>query len=238
MAIWAGNNKGRYPLPSEIDLESATVVEDGGAKDTTANILSLMIFNGSVPTEFLVSPQEANPNIQQYSAYEFDSPKSARVPAKALWDPAFPVDFTGGRVGGSSYAHLLPSGPRLKEWTDSFNQNFPVLANRGPQVSSVHRNQNGAVKVTVANPKSNTFLIHGGPATWEGNVGFNDTHVDFETALDRAGLPGLTYRDSTGKAWPDLFFYDEPDDSTGANAFLGIFIKAGPRPADFSAIWD
>ncbi len=238
MAIWAGNNQNRYPLPSTLDLDDATVAETGPAKDTTANILSLMVFNGSVPVEILISPAEANGNIQQCTTYEFSAPKASRVPAKALWDPGLSADFTGRSIGNTSYAHLLPSGPRLVKWSDTFNQTEAVLGNRGPQIASVSKNADGTVKAAVVDPQSNTFLIHGGRTTWEGNVGFNDSHVDFTVNLTPEATSGLTYRDASGKPWPDVFFYDEPDDVAGANAFLGIFIRAGSQPADFSAIWD
>lgn len=238
MSIWAGNNKGRYPLPSAIDLDNTTVAEAGSAKDTTANILSLMVFNGSVPTEILVSPQEANPSIQQYTVYEFNSPRTARVPDKALWDPALSADFTGGKIGAISYANLHPCGPRLDKWTDSFDSNSPVLGNRGPQILSVTKRASGVVIPVLANTKSNTFLIHGGRTTWEGNIGFNDAHVDFKTGLAPGPSDLPTYKDASGVEWPDFYHYDEPDDPTGANAFLGIFTKAGPKPADFTAIWD
>ena len=36
---------------------------------------------------------------------------------------------------------------------------------------------------------SNTLLIHGGRTTWEGNVAYNDNHVNFETRPDPETLP-------------------------------------------------
>src|SRR6478736_6361381 len=46
MVLWAQNNKDVYPLPSLVDVKDDTVAEKGREKDTTANIMSLMIFNG------------------------------------------------------------------------------------------------------------------------------------------------------------------------------------------------
>ncbi len=237
MAIWAGNTKGSYPLPSAIDIENATVAAVGPGKDTTANILSVMVFNGSVTTEILVSPYEPSGNIRQCTTYEFTTPKVARVPTKAAWDPALSADFTGGSTGNVSYAHLLPSGPRLSRWTVGSDTTEAVFGNRGPQIASVVKNSDGTVKASVVDSQSNTFLINGGPTTWEGNICCNDGHVDFTTSL-REPAAGFVYRDASGKVWADVFFYDEPDDATGDNAFLGIFTKAGPTPADFGAIWD
>lgn len=238
MAIWAESNKGRYPLPSDIDPENSTVADIGPSKDTTANILSILVFNGLVATDMLVSPAEFNGNIRQYSSYEFKAPKTAVAPDRALWDPALSVDFSGTNLGATSYAHLLPSGPRLDKWKSDLNAVSPILGNRGPQITSVTKNPNHTVTATVANAKSNTFQIHGDRKAWKGNIGFNDTHVDFKTHLVPEQDSGLVYCDASGMRWPDLYHYDEPDDPTGTNAFLGIFTKAGPRPADFTAIWD
>src|SRR5688572_21427947 len=56
--VWAQNNQDLYPLPSKVDAANATVAQAGRAKDTTANIFSLLIFNGFLPAEMLVSPAE------------------------------------------------------------------------------------------------------------------------------------------------------------------------------------
>ena len=42
----------------------------------------------------------------------YDAPKAAVNPANALWDPAFNADFTGGKTGNDSYAHVQPAGAR------------------------------------------------------------------------------------------------------------------------------
>jgi hypothetical protein len=77
-----------------------------------------------------------------------------------------------------------------------------------------------------------TFLIHGSRTKWEGNIGYNDNHVNFETTLDA----GATYTGAGGKKRPDLLFLDEPDFPD--NNFLGIFTTAGPERKDFTSIWD
>jgi hypothetical protein len=231
---WAQNNGDRFPLPSVADADNTTVAELGPAKDHTANILSMLVFNGAISTEILINPAEANPGIQLKDDYEYERPKAAVHPAKALWDPSLGADFTSPKGGHNSYAHMLPSGRRLPLWANStLNAERVVIGNRGPEIASTRQRSDGAVTPVLANPKSYTLLMHGSRTTWEGNAAFEDNHVEFLTSL-RAG----TYTSSTGVKRDDIISYDEPDDPTGTNNFLGIFTTAGPTPSSFKAIWD
>jgi prepilin-type processing-associated H-X9-DG protein len=233
MATWAQNNGDQFPLPSVIDQKDATVGGPADSKDTTANILSLLVYNGYVPVEMLLSSAEANPRIQVIEGYQFENPGGAADPAGALWDPALSADFTTERGGHISYAHMIPRGTRMAQWAN-FTGVSAVLGNRGPEIASVSKQAGGTVTPMFANPASLTLLIHGSRSKWEGNIGYNDGHVEF--VLDP--VAGGKYRSTDGKQWPDAWCYDEPDDADGNNAFLGIFIKAGKGRKDFVAIWD
>jgi prepilin-type N-terminal cleavage/methylation domain-containing protein/prepilin-type processing-associated H-X9-DG protein len=236
MAIWANMNKGLYPLPSMIDTANTTVADQGTAKDTTANIYSLLIYTGGISVDLAISPAESNTaGIAQDDDYMFDLPKAAVSPANALWDPAFSADFTGGHIGNTSYAHVMPGGTRASLWRDTFTTTEPVVGNRGPEVSSLARDAAGNAVPTFVLANSNTFLIHGTRNAWEGNIAYNDGHVSFETRLDPTGT---TYKDAAGKSWTDCLFYDEPDDPAGTNAFMSIWTKAGSTNAAFKGIWD
>lgn len=244
MVIWAASTGDRYPLPSIIDKANDTIAlapgETPQSKDTSANIMSILIFNGYIPAEMCVTPNESNANIKPYEGYMFASPASATNPAKALWDPAFNADFTGAKPGGLSYGHQLPLeavdavGSKSTRWSNSFNSTGAVVGNRGPQIKSVDASKDPPL-ATVVNPNSNTFLIHGARATWEGNIGFNDNHVDY---LDATTLFQGHYSDATGAKKPDCLFFDEPDAGLSGNNFLGIFVKGGTARKDFVAIWD
>lgn len=254
MVIWAQSNADRYPLPSIVDKANDTIAlapgETPQSKDTSANIMSILIFNGYIPTEMCVSPGESKGNIKPYEGYMFSLPPTASKPGGALWDPAFNADFTGPKPGGLSYAHQLPceveevaedpqkpnmpyATKRLR-WGNSFSPDDAAVGNRGPQIKSVDASKDPP-RTKLVNPNSNTYLIHGGRTTWEGNIGFNDCHVDFVTTL--FGSNGQ-YRDSGGTLKPDCLFFDEPDAGINSNNFLGIFVKGGPARKDFVAIWD
>jgi prepilin-type processing-associated H-X9-DG protein len=236
MAIWANQNQGLYPVPSKIDGHNTTVAELGTAKDTTANILSVLIYTGGISVEMCVSYAECNTGgVVQDDDYEFDVPKKAVDPSKALWDPAFTSDFTNGKVSNNSYAHVLPGGGREKLWGDTFSGTEPIVGNRGPEVKSLTRDRSGKASVVYALASSNTFLIHGSRSSWEGNIAYNDGHVNFETST----LPeGTTYKTSSGKSFADCLFFDEPDDANGTNGWMSIWTTAGDAKKDFTPIWD
>jgi hypothetical protein len=234
----------QYPLGSWLDKNNNTVPQVGRQKDTTATIFSIMIYNGSIPPECLVSPSETNPVIKVATNYAFKDPPTAVTPDLAIWDPAFSADFSGGRTGNVSYAHMQPAGKRLNKWTNSWSATEPILANRAPEIQSTSAGDTKqSVRIKLANPKSNTLRIHGNGSAWSGHVVFNDTHIEW--CPDRLG-PGteLTPEESTpykaadGSEHVDVWCYDEPDDAEAFNNFVGIFVTAGETPADFKAIWD
>lgn len=245
MIIWANSNNGKFPLPSEFDTANDTVGLNGRAKDTTANILSIMIFNGMISPELCISAAEVNPNIKQDERYEYINPKGAVRPAKALWDPGFKADFTKDQVGNNSFAHLQPSDGRLPRWADTFSSLEPIASNRAPEIEKVERKGDDAAGWTydvTAKKDSLTLQIHGAKETWEGNVGFGDGHVDYMTRLAPQGRLEdnlwLAYTTREGKKFLDTHFADEDDDKEGSNAYLGIFVSAGKSPKDFRGIWD
>jgi type II secretory pathway pseudopilin PulG len=247
MVLFAQNNNLKYPLPSILDKANNTVALGEGVdpttKDTTAAIISTLIYGTFFGPEICISPAEANGNIVLDDDYQYSAPKSAVNPKLALWDPAFRADFTsvesgvGARVGGGSnlsYAHMLPSGPRLAQWGNTYNATEAVLGNRGPKITGASKGARSEV-TPAFDVNSNTLLIHGSRTAWEGNIAYNDNHVSYESRLSPETS---TYTDTAGGIWYDLLHYDELDDATGTNNYLGVFTQAGPTPAGFKSIWD
>jgi prepilin-type N-terminal cleavage/methylation domain-containing protein len=204
--IHAQNNRDNYPLPSRLDRANNTLnvaATSSHFKDNTSQIFSVLIWDGSLPTEIFISPAEANGDITEYRGYQFDRPTGAANQDQALWDPK----FTGVRnqnasnnlgvswqtpvlTGSVSYAHTAPVGIRRAQWTNSFNATEASLANRGPLFAGGGSNQPWTLPVN--NPLgdgSNTLLIHGGRSTWSGNVGFNDNHVSFANDAAPDSIP-------------------------------------------------
>ncbi len=234
MVLWAQNNQDRYPLPSLVDKDGTTIAGEGDEKDTTANMISLMIFNGFFSPEICVSPAEANGAIRVFMQYQYENPSGAAEPKKALWNPGFRADFTTGE-GNFSYGHAVLWGERKARWRQSFAADYAILGNRGPEIAGVAKMKAPEVKPSLVNAKSNTLLIHGGRKTWEGNIAYDDNRVNFETSL---APEGVLYKDAEKKAWRDTLFFDEADDPSGLNAMLGIVVKSGKAKEDWKLIWD
>ncbi len=241
MITWSINNKDQYPLPSVLDRRDKTVKAAAASKNHTANIMSIMIWNGSI------SPLENNKNIEADADYTLASPKAAAVPVDALWDPAFSADFTAKAAKGNvSYAHLQYAGGRKSRWANTFNSDEAVISNRGPEITAVGVHDESTATPNYADANSKTFRFYSPAGAWSGNVGFNDAHVEFIKDHFRPGAKVTTgafylVKDKdTGKnkKLPDMSFFDEADDAASTNNYLGIFTTAGEKPAEYKAIWD
>lgn len=250
MTIFAQGNKDSYPVPANLDLNNQTIsgAANQGTKNNTGNCLSVLIFNSSISPEICYSPSETNSQIRIDSGYQNSNPTLAANQQNAVWDPGFagfPGDTTGGgqqrrdqatgTPGGNSYAGLVFNvGNRLSKWSNTFNATEAVFGNRGAAYVS---NVNDQATVPTGTgwqllqnspfgTQSNTLAIHGGRTTWEGNIGYNDNHVNFETRPDPTEI---TYSrpNGTPRVLPDNFFVDENDENTDvtkrSNAWMRPF---------------
>jgi len=233
MVLWAQNNSDNYPLPSQLDRANNTVPGGTVSKDLPRHIISVLIYNGFFSPELAVSPAESSGGIKAYESYEFSEPKASKASDKklALWDPAFKAlntdDVIGGQAasleGGLSYGIMPPVGARRPKWSNTFLSTEAIIGNRGPAFKEEGTAENiswsleptvsgtgGGTKVVGVG--SNTLLIHGGRTSWEGNITYNDNHVNFETRPDPESTPytfnGLPPGEKTK---PDNIFVNEDD---------------------------
>jgi prepilin-type N-terminal cleavage/methylation domain-containing protein/prepilin-type processing-associated H-X9-DG protein len=229
-AIWANQNQGLYPDPAKIDAANTTITTPTGeGKNCTANILSLLIYTGGISVELVYNPAEsATGTVVQDDNYQFDNPSNAAQPQNALWDPSFsgtPLDTGNGRptgISNNSYAHILPFGKRKARWQDTFTTTEAVFGDRGPayHASDAAPYPANGRWTLIAGPTgvdSNTLLIHGSRNSWEGNIAYNDGHVNFET---KPNPDGITYRRSGGNplSVTDNLFVNESDEANGDSA--------------------
>jgi prepilin-type N-terminal cleavage/methylation domain-containing protein len=274
MVLWAQNNSDDYPLPWKLDKANATVAA-AGPKTLPRHITSILIYNGFFGPELCVSPAESSGNLKIYSNYEFSTPAGAPSTATALWDPKFRAygydsAITGGTPaqqqsdpGSFSYAYMPPVGNRKPKWTNTFQATEAIVANRGPAYSqsgnmdtitwtlmpAVAADPTGAAEMGIG---SNTLLIHGGRATWEGNVAYNDNHIVFETRPDPEATP-YTFNGITAagkKSQTDNIFVVENDltrakeasnlstqvGRDGANNYCRPWISTGTTEASSTGI--
>jgi prepilin-type N-terminal cleavage/methylation domain-containing protein len=232
MVVWAQSNGDDYPLASRIDKQNYTIAVTAGQeadKDTTGNLMSMMIFNGSLSTEIMINPAEADGNVKLRDTYEFDQPTGCAVTSQATWDPKFrgtPIDTAvagvspmigtpGTDPGNQSYAHNPPFGKRRARWSNSFTATEAVIGDRGP-IYSISGSGTTATWNLVANSdfgdRSITLLIHGSRVKWEGNEAFNDNHVDFLTKADPDNVTfSFTSLTAGQRTLPDNIFVNEKD---------------------------
>lgn len=262
MAIWAQSNREMYPLPSRADRNNATVnASEPELKDNTGNILSLMVYNGIVPTEMLVSPAEVSQLIEVDLGYQDAFPEAALDPEAAVWDPGLagvPSEGTGsaggavrrqeGRIGHTSYAHSAPFGDREKIWMATNEPGQAILANRGPVYGGAPGDW--FLAPGLFGRESKTLKIHGRATEWAGNVGYNDLRVVFETRPDPVTLT-YVFRDYARPTQPDNIFVNEDDaravpaqpdqrPGVGANALLRSYKNVRREGSQFivDPFWD
>jgi hypothetical protein len=235
MHQFAQQTNGVYPLPGELDLNNSTLDVHATQKNNTGNIFSILIFNGLLTPDQMVSPAEVNTKVLVDTGYEYDEPSRADDPENALWDPGFsgtPFDDGSLRrrewVGNQSYAHILPFGNRRSHWEVATNKLRPVIANRGPQYAQNDSAPYPAATVgrwtLVSGPLgvlSNTLRIHGPANTWEGHVAYNDLHVDFWTSPT---TKPVSYSRAAGRPRVviDNIFVNESDEPSPADSGSGV----------------
>jgi prepilin-type N-terminal cleavage/methylation domain-containing protein/prepilin-type processing-associated H-X9-DG protein len=244
-AIWANQNQGLYPDPGKVDAGNTTAGTGvPESKNSTGNIMSLLIYTGGISVELAINPAEAaTGTVIQDDNYQFDNPSNATNPQNALWDPSFagtPLDTGFGRpasTSNNSYAHILPFGRRKARWQDTFTTTEAVWGDRGPQYAAndsgpYPQSTNGRWTLVTGptGTDSITLVIHGSRNSWEGNIAYNDGHVNFET---KPNPDGITYRRASGNPLTvtDNLFVNENDEQGGdSGGNVGLGRNAYMRP--------
>lgn len=133
-------------------------------------------------------------------------------------------------IGNFSYSPATYVGGRRKLWTNSFNATEAVLGNRGAWFKLANNNANtdpwvldtaaagdnavgpGTSYSQAGASQSNTLLIHGSRTAWEGNMAYNDNHVNFESRPDPESTPfTFTGLPAANRTQPDNLFVNEND---------------------------
>ena len=192
-------------------------------KNTTGHMYSAMIAQEYFNPDILLSPVEAADNVQEYrgadgNGYEYSMYDPA---ADTYWagdtpDPAqdnsgngpvfstndmFKVKINRPVTYGpcyTSYAHLMLCGDRrTNTWRNNQDSSKPVFSTRGTK--------NGATSGDDYS-KSPTLLLHGGEREWNGQIGFNDNHVEYS----RSCYPNnVAYETGTRELTKDNIFAAE-----------------------------
>lgn len=244
LAVFSDSNRGRYPIPSRIDelhntVDNSTQItsninysgceEDGEIKDTTQNIFSILIWDGFVSPEVMISPAEPSASFKEDGDYTYAEPEMANSPSAddedqfALWDPGFmsspDPDSNPPMLGNMSYVHSPIFGARRSLWRNNFNSTQAVLGNRGPTFQArADATSPWELEEGATGEGSITLQMHGNRNRWEGLVGYNDAHVDFANKVDPDNLTfTFTAADDgdgvEGATIPDNLFANEDDET-------------------------
>jgi prepilin-type N-terminal cleavage/methylation domain-containing protein len=206
--VFAAQERGSFPLPSEVDRLNETVALSGQpayTKDTTANIYSLLIASGLLTPEQLLSPLEVNTAIDWFRNYAYESPSGA---VNALWDPGLVAVDSTQAGGNTSYAHHPPLGGRRRAWANgTVDSRFAVAGNRGPDYQPGPLSNALGDLVLAHDPATIlSFRIHKPRDRWNGNVSFGDGRVEF---LDSPVLEATSLATGTGQSFKDNVFINE-----------------------------
>ncbi|MBC8201766.1 MAG: prepilin-type N-terminal cleavage/methylation domain-containing protein [Planctomycetes bacterium] len=246
MLLYSTTSDGKLPRPSEIGKGyvdasgDSTLIHD--IYDTTANLMSFMLAQKYFNTEYLISPTEANPNVQDINeidlVYDFESIDGETV----LWDNAFAADIssaTPANLVNNSYAHQALCGERVRlKWHAGASASDIIISNRGPETTIT---SDGIMSV---DENSYTLQFHGADNTWSGVVVGGDGSSRVANSL----YPdGVAYKPLNGlPLGPDNIFYTDWNDINISSAPLGmasgdnwlVICNDVYSENEISAVWD
>ena len=193
---WCRAFNGTFPTPGLINRVGT--IPGKGNEDITqnshANLYGACLAQNYFSAQLCLSPSESSGNVANAATYNFNA---YNVAIDKYWDEdnitRFKTDLNA--TSHTSYGtHHLAGTRKSKEWKESLNSKFAVIGNRGVKDGSYAANDYN---------KSKTLEIHGGRSSWEGNVCYNDNHVNFEQNFTPEGTvkwgPNLDVDDSLFK---------------------------------------
>ncbi len=220
---YAPDHKGLFPVPGLINRKDALMADgtsrpipgrgdEDSQRNTHANLHSVLIMQNYYDPSLCVGPTEPSGSVFVKDDYNWDI---ANTVTDIYWDETFASDLTAN--SNVSYASMLLGGPARKDhWRNTMDSQFAVLGNRGVQ----------AGKDDVENVYNNSITLktHGPDKLWEGNICYNDNHVELH---DTFWPDGIVYRDTSGGAGVVQSFDDNIfSKQTPTIDASAIFVKA------------
>jgi prepilin-type N-terminal cleavage/methylation domain-containing protein len=195
--VFAGENKGRLPLPGLInrlpDLPSPPGVgsmpgvgPEDNAKNHSAHLYPAMIARNDFKPDILIGTTEVNVNIVEKKNYNYN----AYNPANDIyWDgDGSPTNANFGANPAQpncnvSYAHLGLCGARKgNQWRETQSAGVAAFGTRATggtfQGSFGNNTVTGGAVTGNDYSKSPTLRLHGPPQQWVGHVVFMDNHAE------------------------------------------------------------
>jgi prepilin-type N-terminal cleavage/methylation domain-containing protein len=209
---------GKMPTPGLINrlAYNGQQIPGEGDEDFTQNrtqnlysaCVALQLFN----TDLLYGPTEVNPIITPYVNYNYAQYRPA---ADTYWDNQMSAQIDaapGAGVCHTSYAHQVLCGLRKQQhWKNNLDSSRPHFATRGCD--------NGRPTGDTYE-QSPTLRLHAGQKSWEGNVCFGDTHMEFVETFRPDGVFYECGNFNGGNLTKDNLFACAA--STGGAEFTGL----------------
>ena len=173
----ANESKGKMPTPGLINRLSYNGQQIPGegeedfAQNKTQNLYSACVAQQLFNTDILIGATEVNQVVKPYTNYNYAAYRPA---GDSYWDPNMKAKIDaapGADECHTSYSHLILCGLRKSQhWRNNLDSARPHFSTRGCK--------NG--KITGDDYEfSPTLRLHGPQKSWEGNVCFGDTHMEF-----------------------------------------------------------
>jgi prepilin-type N-terminal cleavage/methylation domain-containing protein len=259
MVLFAQNNQDSYPVPTEYDRGNTTLTANSFKNlpgDVFSILIYSGFFSPELTVS--PAEQSGQIRVDDNYALSVPNGAVGGNNAtanQALWDPNFrgtpgaPEITNGTRTGtgsgspdagNNSYAIMPWFGSRRAKWSNTFQSTETVLGNRGPCYSAngtqatltwslVPAGTATAWGNTRIGAGSTSLLIHGGRTSWEGNLAYNDNHVDFATRPDPETNPftfsGITTAGQ--RSQPDNVFVAERDTDRSPETETGSLVTTG-----------
>lgn len=212
----ARETAGVFPTPGLINRQAfnGTQMPGRGLEDKqqngTANIHSACIMLNGYNPDICLGTTEPSGFVSVKDDYNYER-YDVTPNADTYWDSTFNADPTV--QSNVSYASMPVARDRqLKQWRDSMDSNFPIIANRGVQ--------HGKFTDPAVYNSSITLQIHGGKKEWMGNVVFNDNHV----LVTNTFIPEGTNVTVNNVLQPDNIFkndfFPDTNNAQGGDAWL------------------
>lgn len=232
--VFAREFEGLFPTPGLIDRLPFNGVEEPGRGpedqelNDTARMHSACIMQNYYSSQLIVGPTEPSGRVAVKDDYNYEL---YDVPTDIYWDDSFEADLAS--LSNTSYASMPIAGDRKqREWKDTLNSAWPIVANRGVREGSL---------VDTDYNESITLEIHGSKQ-WMGNVCYNDNHVEVSKTFKPEGV---SYTDGGALLADNIFKNDEnPYNSPlGVDSYLVIIPRdevsaAGGAVTSFEPVWD
>jgi prepilin-type N-terminal cleavage/methylation domain-containing protein len=172
------SNDDLFPTPGLIDRKPHHLLGEipGRGKEdyllnTTAFVHAACIMQNYYSPALLLCPTE--PNGRVFAKHDYDY-EIYSVTEDEYWDPEFKSDLD--EECNVSYSSMGVFGKRKQDqWRNSGDSKYPCLGNRGPVMGEYVED-------------SLTYEIHGPRKEWNGNICYQDNHVEYERTLHPKGL--------------------------------------------------